>query len=388
MDGVTLLIVILILGSVISLLWIINAVVFKMAKSTSIYYAIANGSFAISMLLYYLRGNNQDMLTYFGSDLALIYGCLMVKKGIEEFTGLAKRNKEQLILLIGVLGIDIYSRYFAYNHISVILVCLFSGYILLSAARHALEYLKKEIEIETKNALIILTPLYLVATFLLIRVTVTILIPEQSTDLRSINNFNTLFLLVMLISILGFNLTALGLIVSRVLMQIKKLSIEDGLTKIYNRRHITNIAENLIEKMKIDKKILSIIVLDIDRFKLINDTYGHAGGDQVLIACVNIIKGSIRKTDHIGRIGGEEFCIILPDTDKGIAEKLAERIRKNIEDAVIEWKEHKIKITVSLGVSATDSNKEDEQWSILLNKADLAMYVAKKNGRNKVIVNV
>jgi diguanylate cyclase (GGDEF)-like protein len=127
----------------------------------------------------------------------------------------------------------------------------------------------------------------------------------------------------------------------------------------------------------------SIIMLDIDHFKKVNDTYGHAAGDQALVVCANVLRRSARGTDFVGRLGGEEFCVILPETSLDAAKVIAERLRQTLEQEIVMWEGHQIPITASFGVSSL--TKKDE-WSSLLNRADIAMYQAKKSGRNQIAI--
>ncbi len=149
--------------------------------------------------------------------------------------------------------------------------------------------------------------------------------------------------------------------------KIQKYAMYDELTKILNRRGI-------YERIKEINKG-SILFLDIDHFKKINDTYGHEFGDYVLSEIGKILKHTFRKSDIVGRWGGEEFIVILPNTSYEDALKLAEKLRKIIEKHDFKGK----KITVSIGVSEYNGNLEEE-----LEKADEALYEAKNSGRNQV----
>ncbi len=161
--------------------------------------------------------------------------------------------------------------------------------------------------------------------------------------------------------------------------KLEMLSTIDTLTQIYNRLKLDSILETYYKSYKRYKKIFSIIIIDIDYFKHVNDTYGHLVGDETLIAVVNIIKNNIRDTDIFGRWGGEEFMIVCEATDLNGTYYLAEKIRKDMER--FEFK--KIgKKTISLGVA-----QMEEELSIneLITKADNALYEAKRSGRNKSV---
>lgn len=160
----------------------------------------------------------------------------------------------------------------------------------------------------------------------------------------------------------------------------------DGLTECFNRRYITEKLPIEIAKAKKNKKDLSIMMLDIDFFKEINDKYGHLAGDHVLKKVVNIIKKNIRSsTDWIARYGGEEFIIVLNDTDSSSAFLLAERIRLAIEEATFKYKDININVTVSIGVTSMSQRVNSKQR--LLERVDKNLYKAKSMGRNICILD-
>jgi diguanylate cyclase (GGDEF)-like protein len=206
---------------------------------------------------------------------------------------------------------------------------------------------------------------------------------NEAVSLLQNSAFLIAFICTIIVASLGFNMTCIGLVISRMLSQVKKLSIEDPLTQTFNRRHINEVAQNAINKMYKEGQHFSIIMLDIDHFKKVNDTYGHAAGDQALVVCANVLRRSARGTDFVGRLGGEEFCVILPETSLDAAKVIAERLRQTLEQEIVMWEGHQIPITASFGVSSL--TKKDE-WSSLLNRADIAMYQAKKSGRNQIAI--
>ncbi len=161
--------------------------------------------------------------------------------------------------------------------------------------------------------------------------------------------------------------------------KMKDLASIDDLTKIYNRYYFFNIFNQKLEKLKSDKTIFSLIMFDLDHFKNVNDTYGHDVGDYVLNETCRVVEKDLRENDTFARIGGEEFLILLPNTNIEDAFYIAQRIRQNIE-------QHKFKdipkLTISLGVAEAN---EPILSTELLKKVDLALYKAKKEGRNRVI---
>jgi polar amino acid transport system substrate-binding protein len=163
--------------------------------------------------------------------------------------------------------------------------------------------------------------------------------------------------------------------------ELEKLSITDKLTNIYNRRKIEELLQNEINRSERFHHSFGVAILDIDHFKKVNDTFGHQAGDKVLIELSKILRTQIRKTDFVGRFGGEEFVIICPESDIEGVYRVLESIRKEIEN--YDFKEMG-QITASFGMSML---KEKDTIESLLKRADVALYQAKSSGRNKVLIN-
>lgn len=190
------------------------------------------------------------------------------------------------------------------------------------------------------------------------------------------------FIISFLISLIIFNAVKF----SKDLILAQKLLLElattDGLTKLLNRTTGLDRLEEEISRHIRGKRCMSCMLLDIDNFKYINDTYGHQAGDIILVEFSAMLKDSTRKHDIISRYGGEEFLIILPDTDIEGAKKLAEKIRSKTESLIFNYKKISINITTSIGLSHLgDGNDLD----VLINIADNCLYSAKNSGRNKTV---
>lgn len=165
--------------------------------------------------------------------------------------------------------------------------------------------------------------------------------------------------------------------------EVESMAVTDGLTLLRTRRHLMDRFEEEFARSKLRGLSLSFLMLDIDHFKRINDQHGHLAGDQVLREIGRIVLQSTREIDIAGRFGGEEFCIILPDTDKEGALLVAERIRGSVSEHKIRAYDAHIPVSVSIGVATSpdDAHKMEE----LLDRADWALYRAKKMGRDRVV---
>jgi diguanylate cyclase (GGDEF)-like protein len=165
---------------------------------------------------------------------------------------------------------------------------------------------------------------------------------------------------------------------------VQKLAITDGLTGIYVRQHLVERLEGEMDRSKRFNLKLSFLMIDIDFFKHFNDEYGHLVGDVVLRQVAEAIKKNIREVDFVGRYGGEEFGVGLIETDEGTAYRVAERIRRAIQDRVFIAYEEKLKVSVSVG--AATLSPTFNSLNSLIEGADAAMYHAKRLGRNQICV--
>lgn len=168
----------------------------------------------------------------------------------------------------------------------------------------------------------------------------------------------------------------------RTLADLELMSRIDGLTQIYNRRHWQESLEQEFAKATRYDKNLSLIMLDLDYFKLLNDNYGHQCGDMVLVEVSTLISSLLRVEDVFGRYGGEEFAIILPETAVTGAVELAQRVCTTVAKKVLTYKSEDINVTISLGVAELTGNESN--YEELITATDNALYKAKEHGRNQV----
>lgn len=159
--------------------------------------------------------------------------------------------------------------------------------------------------------------------------------------------------------------------------ELSDLALVDNLTNLANRHYLEHDLDFLIAISKRNKSKMSMLIIDLDRFKLVNDTFGHLVGDNVLKQTAQILKDSVRATDRVFRWGGEEFIVITPETDNSQATVVAEKICQSFRDAKFDVIGN---ITVSIGLASYDENEVVEDW---IKRADLALYQAKQSGRNK-----
>lgn len=162
----------------------------------------------------------------------------------------------------------------------------------------------------------------------------------------------------------------------RLNVRLSAIAVTDDLTGLANRRGIVQLAEQAVSAARRNGGPLAFLVIDLDHFKRVNDRFGHAGGDALLLTIAGQISESLRREDSVGRFGGEEFLAVLPGADLAAAEGVAERVRADVELAG-----EQMAVTASIGVAVYD---DEESAYSLINRADAAMYRAKEAGRNRV----
>ncbi len=169
---------------------------------------------------------------------------------------------------------------------------------------------------------------------------------------------------------------------ARLYAELQVVATSDPLTGLHNRRHFFDLAAQELSRSRRYNRPLSAIMIDIDQFKRVNDTYGHAVGDGVLVEAAAVMGVQIRNNDIIARYGGEEFVVLLPETDLAVGQEVAERIRQKLAQTDFKSGNGPVHITASLGVATLQAD-----WTSidpLLQHADSALYIAKAKGRNRV----
>jgi diguanylate cyclase (GGDEF)-like protein len=165
--------------------------------------------------------------------------------------------------------------------------------------------------------------------------------------------------------------------------EIYRMTIMDGLTQVYNKRYLLEAIEREIARARRYDRPLSVLMFDIDHFKKVNDSFGHLAGDQVLKDLAALVSSRVRREEVLGRYGGEEFLIVLPETDEKGATELADQIRRRVEAHPFQFDDERILVTISVGVATLGQQNLDV--NTLLRLADENLYKAKRQGRNCVV---
>jgi diguanylate cyclase (GGDEF)-like protein len=175
----------------------------------------------------------------------------------------------------------------------------------------------------------------------------------------------------------------LGSIEAQYHEEIYRLTIIDGLTQVYNKRYLLEFLDREMARCLRHQRALSLVLLDIDRFKKINDTYGHLAGDYVLRELAQVLKSRIRKEECFARYGGEEFALVLPETGHENTVFLADKLRKIVEEHAFVFEGKRIRVTFSAGVADLDAAHDSAL--AFIRASDARLYEAKHRGRNQVV---
>jgi len=213
-------------------------------------------------------------------------------------------------------------------------------------------------------------------------VTSALIHPTLTSEVSSASVFAAIPLITFFPLMVGISTNELAKQLYRQHQRLVIISQTDDLSGLSTRRHWDSCANTLIEHYQRQRAEAAILLMDIDHFKSINDQYGHAVGDQVIIQVSNILRQSMRSTDVAGRYGGEEFALLLPNTNLQGAQHLAEQILQQVGSTTI-WGELELRCTLSIGIAMLPATDADlQRW---MRQADIAMYQAKELGRNQII---
>ncbi|MDY0748886.1 GGDEF domain-containing protein [Paucibacter sp. R3-3] len=378
-DPMTLLMAIVLMLLAASGVWWSMAAGTTVAPRASMCLAVANALLAGGLGVDALGGQAPGLLRDGGGDLLAIGAFAVLRAGVPAIVGepLAWRSALAVWLASAVLLVAVPLEGDMRWHVRAVHTAL--GALVAMSCVDAWRQLRRHVR-PALSALLI-TPLFAVFVLLAARLLESFWQPAQTVDVRQLNEFNVIWLWMTLLVSLVLNATMACLIVMRLVLSIHRLTRRDPLTDVYNRRALSEAIA--AEHLQLQRgRPYALVMIDMDRFKQLNDTLGHAAGDAALCRLVEALKPCVRDVDRLGRLGGEEFCTLLPLTDLVGALLVAERMRANLEESAFEWQGHPWQLTASFGIA--EARPEDASADAVLGRADRAMYKAKAQGRNVV----
>jgi diguanylate cyclase (GGDEF)-like protein len=338
-------------------------------------------AFAIGAELLALRGRIPDLLTITVANSLLILINVFLYWGIAELLHLRRPQRWLLpASLIPTAAISLYSSYVHPDVSLRIIVVSFIAVAQYSLIVNLLSGPSPQRILMPRRGLSVLFVLY--AGINLYRAWEAHLHnPRSLLSSAPISNFA--FLTPILIGVM----TALGVIwlaMAQLQLELEAQSQTDSLTGLLNRRALEEIGAQAIEVARRHSYALSLIILDLDRFKSINDEHGHDGGDVALQHAARCLRANLRESDHIARLGGEEFVAVLPGATNTEAAEIAEELRHCLASLTVEHLSQEIRLSASFGVATMVP--DDTTWLEILRRGDRALYLAKEQGRDRVAV--
>lgn len=348
-------------------------------------FAYAYAAYCLFGILLLLRGQLPDFVTIVIADMALAIAILLIYDGMVQLNGLRRRWHFYQHYLSWCLAGFILFTFVMPSFNGRMTVVLLSMLVVFGLTMSVL----KDRLIKDWQA-----GEWIVAVSLVISIAAGILRAFDSllhqlaiaeTSIFAYQGSQALYLLINLLALVSI---AMGLIVlsqDRLRADLENIAAQDSLTGVQSRRLILQLMDKLLASVGRQGMPLAVLMVDIDHFKQVNDQYGHRAGDEVLVAVVRTLERNIRKDAFIGRYGGEEFLLLLPDTDVQQLQLIAERLRQMVSRSSYDYRGQLIKVTVSIGAMVVNKDNVSVHDDPLL-LADRALYAAKKQGRDRVII--
>jgi diguanylate cyclase (GGDEF)-like protein len=339
---------------------------------------------ALSFGLISFRGHVSDWISIIFPGFLTVYSIKMIGTGILHFFNFpSEKYEKSCYLMLGIqLTVFIYFTVIVFEpNWRILVVCtIFSTQCFYLSFK-----LFQSNDTHHRLPILILYSLFIVygIAFLSRVIWGVIYYQEASNELQTLAYISSLMTFLMMIVITSFIL--IWVANDRLQIDLKLQATIDPLTQIYNRRALESLVQKEIARAKRDKNPFSVIMVDLDLFKKLNDQYGHQFGDQVLEQFSGLIRSSLRKYDIFARFGGEEFIIIMPDTQPVDAITLANKLCKLVAEKEYVSQDQSIRKSVTASFGITDSGVDNISWSKLVAESDKALYQAKQQGRNKVV---
>ncbi len=320
------------------------------------------------------RGKAPDIVSITGANLLIFAGVYFQYVGSQRFFGLAPKIAPKMLLIVVLTLVSAYYTVWQPSYLPRLMISVLIMTWLFSIHAHLIYRLGSS-SFAHRFALGIL--LGAVASQILRFVTAWIY--PLGTGILDTTPQNLMYIISYPFVMLLFAISLVLMATDRVRAEFEHLATHDSLTNALTRRHLTEVCQQELERCNRHGRVMSLLLIDVDHFKAINDSRGHQAGDQVLVQFVSAVNTLLRSADVMGRLGGEEFVVLLPETSIEVARIVAERIRAKVAELILP-----APFTVSIGV--TTNKPAADTVDALMARADTAMYLAKEQGRDRVVL--
>ncbi|MBR9729333.1 GGDEF domain-containing protein [Shewanella intestini] len=377
----TLVQVICLLSALATICWTLMVVPMRIVPQTCIRFALANGCVLVGMYLYTYRTDAASYLHWLFADIIILCGFAALRSGTQMLDKLPSTWRQNTMIILSaatlMLLVPPQAQFAAYlvSILSLAAAGFFCGLTLDCYRAYKASPTSFAI-----YSLVIPTTVF--GMLFLLKGIALLIQPDLARTLAMLNTYESKPVLwLYILFILGMNMLIMANVVNNLMTKISNLAHIDELTGIWNRHSLAEKLRSTHQHWLHSNSVYSILLFDLDHFKNINDTYGHTVGDEVLRQTAQHIRASIHHNDDVFRYGGEEFLLILPDTNQIQALVVAKRCCALFNEMVVITHQGKVHVTASFGVATISKHVDAEN---LLSMADKAMYQAKSSGRNCV----
>ena len=365
-----------------TLVWSGMSLAARIAPRASLAMAGSNVLAGLGLGLHALRGLGPDPLCYRGSDILLLLSFALLRIAAPALVARELRWRSTLMVAAPATLLLLFAPYEGALVVPMRILGTGTALLALLAAIDTWRALRQAARIRRMPTALAL-PLLLLALLMASRTLETVVHPGRTADLLIPSSYNHGFLWAALVLTVAQNATLAFLALVRLILRIERLTEHDALTDVLNRRAFARELQAAHARLKRGHGY-ALVMIDMDRFKQLNDTLGHAAGDAALRQLVQVVSPCLREVDRLARMGGEEFCVLLPDTDLAGAALVAERMRALIDSTPLQWQDLDWPLTASLGIAEARPEDAELAADLVLARADAALYRAKAQGRNVV----
>ena len=346
------------------------------------HWLVATVLMSLGLLMVVQRGTWPVFVTYVLANVLIVSAFVAYRRGAQICLRLPRTDAENLaVVAIDAVLMTAFVLFPAHPSYIVVSASVPIAWTLLRSTVELYRGMSAEASVRTARA--VAGPFALLGLVFSARAVLGLIAPDAAArPLNEATTFNTFAVMVFMLVGLVINMVLAMMVVARMVLRLQHLSQRDSLTGLLNRRAFMPLLGRQSARLRRYGETYALVTLDIDHFKAINDQHGHAAGDAALVALAGLLREAARGVDHIARLGGEEFCMLLPHTDLDGAVKLGARVRDLVRQAP--WAHIGDSLTVSVGVAV--ALHASETGADLMARADKALYRAKAAGRDCVVL--